>query len=74
MVYKYFDDIRITPFNSVFKSYVYDPGTYRLIADLDDNNFATFYNYDEEGILVQIKKETEKGIQTIKTTRQNLHK
>lgn len=73
-LYRYFDDIRITPFNSVFKSYVYNPGTYRLIAELDDNNYATFYNYNEEGILVQIKKETEKGVQTIKTTRQNLHK
>ena len=44
------------------------------MAELDENNYATFYNYDEEGILVQVKKETERGIMTIKTTRQNLKK
>ena len=68
------DDIRIAPANSTIKSYVYDPQNYRLVAELDENNYATFYNYDEEGILVQVKKETERGIMTIKTTRQNLKK
>jgi len=68
----YVDDIRIAPANAITKSYVYDPKNYRLVAELDENNFATFYNYDEEGLLVQIKKETEKGIMTAKTTRQNL--
>ena len=70
----YVDDIRIAPANSTIKSYVYDPQNYRLVAELDDNNYTTFYNYDEEGILVQVKKETERGIMTIKTTRQNLKK
>jgi hypothetical protein len=69
----YVDDIRIMPAKAVLKSYVYDR-KYRLIAELDENNYATFYNYDEEGILIQIKKETEKGIQTLQTTRQNLQK
>ena len=68
----YFDDIRIIPFNASMKSYVYNPINYRLVAELDDNNYATFYNYDEEGILVQVKKETERGIMTLKTTRQNM--
>lgn len=68
----YVDDIRIQPYNSTFKSYVYNPNNYRLIAELDENNYATFYNYDEEGILVQIKKETERGIMTVQTSRQNL--
>ena len=70
----YVDDIRIAPANATIKSYVYDPQNYRLVAELDENNYATFYNYDEEGILVQVKKETERGIMTIKTTRQNLKK
>jgi hypothetical protein len=70
----YVDDIRIAPANATFKSYVYDPKNYRLVAELDENNYATFYNYDEEGVLVQVKKETERGIMTIKTTRQNLKK
>lgn len=66
------DDIRIIPADATFKSYIYNPHNYRLIAELDENNFATFYNYDEEGGVVQVKKETEKGIMTVKTTRQHL--
>ncbi|MDR1345581.1 MAG: hypothetical protein LBK03_02625 [Bacteroidales bacterium] len=69
----YVDDIRIMPAKAVLKSYVYD-NKYRLAAELDENNYATFYNYDEEGMLIQIKKETERGIQTLQTTRQNLPK
>jgi PKD repeat protein len=67
----YFDDIRIQPFNSSMKSYVYDPVTLRLSAELDENNYATFYEYDEDGALVRVKKETAKGIVTIKETRNN---
>lgn len=66
-----FDDIRIQPFVSGLKSYVYDPATLWLMAELDDRNYATFYNYDEEGALVQVKKETEKGIVTIRSSRNN---
>lgn len=67
----YFDDIRIQPFNSSMKSYVYDPVTLRLAAELDENNYATFYEYDEDGALIRVKKETERGIVTIKETRNN---
>lgn len=68
----YVDDIRITPADATCKTYVYSPQNYRLLAELDENHFATFYNYDEEGTLVQIKKETERGIMTVKTTRQHI--
>lgn len=70
----YFDDIRIQPFKSGMVSYVYDPQTHWLLAELDNRNFATFYNYDEEGSLVQVKQETEKGIFTVKTSRSNIKK
>jgi len=70
----YFDDIRIHPFNSSSKTYVYDPVTLRLSAELDENNYATFYEYDEEGALVRVKKETERGIKTIKEARNNIQK
>lgn len=63
------DDIRIHPFNSSMKSYVYDPRTFRLMAELDERNYATFYEYDEEGALVRVKKETERGIMTIQESR-----
>jgi len=67
----YFDDIRIHPFNSSMKSYVYDGETFWLTSELDDNNYATFYEYDKEGGLIRIKKETSRGIVTIQETRSN---
>jgi hypothetical protein len=70
----FYDDLRIHPFNSSMKSMVYDPYSLRLMAELDDRNFATLYEYDEEGTLVRVKKETEKGIYTIKESRSGLKK
>jgi hypothetical protein len=65
----YFDDIRVYPFNADMKSYIYDPRTLRLSAELDENNYATFYDYDEEGQLIRVKRETIQGIKTIKESR-----
>ncbi|HEU4553603.1 MAG TPA: hypothetical protein VFS25_12235 [Chitinophaga sp.] len=70
----YFDDIRIHPFNANMKSFVYNPVTLRLMAELDENNYATFYEYDDDGTLIRLKKETERGIKTIKETRTALLK
>lgn len=70
----YFDDIRILPFDASMKTYVYDPVFMRLAAELDERHYATFYEYDEEGKLIRIKKETEKGIMTIQETRNNSSK
>jgi hypothetical protein len=70
----FFDDVRIHPFNSNVKSFVYDPINLRLMAELDENNYATFYEYDDDGTLVRLKKETERGIKTIKETRSALLK
>jgi hypothetical protein len=70
----YFDDIRLHPFNAEMKSYVYNPVNLRLMAELDENNYATFYEYDDDGTLIRVKKETEKGIMTIKETRSALLK
>jgi hypothetical protein len=67
----YFDDIRVHPFNSSMKTYVYHPDNLRLVAELDENNFATIYEYDEEGALTRIKKETERGIFTLQESRNN---
>jgi hypothetical protein len=70
----YFDDIRIHPKDGSMKSYVYDPETLRLSAELDERNYATFYEYDEEGKLIRVKKETERGVMTIKENRNNTKK
>ncbi|MBA3705298.1 MAG: hypothetical protein H0W84_05205 [Bacteroidetes bacterium] len=69
-----FDDIRIFPVNGSMKSYVYDPINLRLVAELDERNYATFYEYDEEGKLTRVKKETEKGIMTIKENKNSSKK
>lgn len=63
------DDIRIQPYNSEMVSYVIDPISLRLWATLDSRNFATFYQYDEEGSLVRIIQETEKGKVTVQENR-----
>ena len=70
----YVDDIRILPFDGQMNSYVYDNRTMRLMAQLDENNFATLYEYDDEGTPVRVKKETERGIMTLKENRQSLRK
>lgn len=63
-----FDDIKIQPFNAASKTYVYDSHTHKLVAQLDENHFATIYNYDRDQILVQVKKETNRGIKTIQSS------
>lgn len=70
----WFDDLRIHPFDGNLKSYVYDPISLKLMAELDENNFATFYEYDEQGALIRVKKETERGIVTLKEARNSSYK
>jgi PA14 domain len=70
----YFDDIRFHPFNSNMKSFVYNPINLRLMAELDENNYASFYEYDDDGTLIRVKKETERGVKTIQETRSALIK
>lgn len=64
----YVDDIRIIPNDGSAQTYVYDDQM-RLWSTLDAQHFATFYNYDEEGNLLQVKKETDKGIVTLQSGR-----
>lgn len=70
----FFDDIRFVPIDGSMISYVYDPVNLRLKAQLDERNYATFYEYDEEGKLIRVKKETERGIMTIQENRDNISK
>jgi len=65
----YFDDVRLFPYNGSMKCYVYDPQNLRFVAELDERHFATFYEYDEEGRLMRIKKETERGVMTIQESK-----
>jgi len=65
----YFDDVRLFPHDGSMKCYVYDPENLRFVAELDERHFGTFYEYDEEGRLTRIKKETERGIMTIQESK-----
>jgi len=65
----YIDDIRMYPKNGSVKSFAYNPINQKLMATLDENNIATFYEYDQEGNLIRTKKETERGIMTINESR-----
>ena len=69
-----FDDVRFFPSDGSMKCIVHDPITLRLDAELDERHFATMYEYDGEGRLTRIKKETERGIMTIQETRYNAPK
>jgi YD repeat-containing protein len=72
----YIDDLRIFPATSNVKTFVYGPvnsnlhaTNEKLMATLDENNFATMYEYDQEGNLVRTKKETGRGIMTASESR-----
>lgn len=70
----WFDDLRIHPFNANMKSFVYHPQNLRLTGELDENNYASFYEYDDDGTLSRVKKETVNGVKTITETRSHLQK
>ncbi len=66
------DDIKLQPFKSESKCFVYDPNTQRLQAEFLPSHFAVFYQYNDEGKLVRKLVETEKGIKTVQETQYNL--
>lgn len=67
-----FDDIRVQPDDASMKCYAYDPVTTRLVAEFDERHYATRYEYDQEGRLNRIKKETERGVMTIQEGRMSM--
>ncbi len=64
----YVDDIRVQQTSSKTTAYVYDKGTFKLSATLDDQNFATYYQYNGEGKLVRKLVETQRGVLTAEET------
>lgn len=65
----YFDDFRFHPFYGSMSTSVYDPITLRLLAQGDERGYFTFYQYNLEGQLISVKRETEKGIVTLQEQR-----
>jgi len=70
----YFDDLRIFPTDANMVSHVYDKYNYRYTYSLDENNYFTKYEYNNEGQLIRIKKETERGIVTVQESNHGLRK
>lgn len=70
----WFDDFRMHPANASMTTMVYDPNTLRIVAELDAHNYATFYQYDNEGKPVRMNIETESGIKTVVENRNALKK
>jgi hypothetical protein len=66
------DDVRIQPLDAEMTCYVYDPGTLRLLATLDDQHFGLFYQYNMEGQLIRKMIETERGVKTVQETQYNI--
>lgn len=64
------DDIRVLPWEGAASTYVYDVDSRRVSAVLDDNNYAVFYDYDEQGNLIRKRRETEEGIKLLEEMRQ----
>jgi len=70
----WFDDLRVHPEKATMKTFAYDATTLRNMAAMDENNYATFYEYDAEGSLIRVKKETAKGIITIQENKTHINK
>jgi hypothetical protein len=67
--YLFVDDIRVSPSEGSMKTFVYNADNFKLCSVLDDNNYGTFYYYNEKGNLFLIKRETPKGKMTVNETR-----
>jgi hypothetical protein len=67
----YFDDLSFHPKDAVITGNVYNEKTGLLIAQLDNENFATLYNYDNAGRIVTTYKEYSGG--TKKVTENTYH-
>lgn len=71
---RYIDDLKLTPLSSNSSCFVYNHKNLKLMSELDENHFSTYYDYDESGNLIRLRKETEKGIITLKEINSNLRK
>lgn len=70
----YIDDIKFQPKEAQVSCFVYDPATLRSVAQFDDQHFAVFFQYNEEGKLVRKIIETERGMKTVQETQYNTPK
>lgn len=65
------DDPRAQPFDAEMACYVYDAATLRLITQFDDQHFGVYYQYNGEGKLIRMMRETERGMKTVTDAQYN---
>lgn len=68
----FIDDVRIHPYDGRLKTFVHDGLRRSLVAELDENNYATLYEYARDGTLIRTKKETAVGIMTLQESRSHV--
>lgn len=68
----YFDDLIFYPVEASFKGNVYHTGNGRVIAEINQLGYATFYTYDAAGRILEINQEIPgSGIKLIKRNSYN---
>ena len=65
------DDVCFHPLEAGVSMTVYNPNDLRVVAQMDDQHFATIYEYDTKGQLVRTIIETERGRKTVKEQQMN---
>jgi YD repeat-containing protein len=67
----WFDDLMIRPVDAPITGTVYDPKTARVIATLDNENFASWFEYDAAGRVTATYVETRLGVKKTSETQYN---
>lgn len=70
----FIDDIRIIPACATANCFVYDSTDHKLSATLDNDHFATIYQYNYENSPVRVIAETYKGLKTVTESQANILK
>jgi hypothetical protein len=70
----YIDDLLVRPYRSNTKCYIYNNKNDKLISILDENHFATYFQYNAKGDLIRKRKETYDGLKTIADAQYNTPK
>lgn len=70
----YVDDVRLQPTDAQSTCFVYDNLSNKLLAQFDDQHFASFYRYNDEGVLTHKQVETESGVKTLQESQYNIPK
>jgi YD repeat-containing protein len=67
----WYDDLMVRPVDAPITGTVYDPKTARVIATLDNENFASWFEYDAAGRVTATYVETRLGVKKTSETQYN---